>query len=82
MAGTCPCTERASVSEHLRTIARRIFADAMQRVDVAAAVRGRILLDEITLRLADAAIPRRAVDSVLLIAMGKSAVAMYAAAAE
>lgn len=70
------------MSEHLRAAARRIFADAMQQVDVAAAVRSRILLDATTLRLADAALARSAVDSVLLIAMGKAAVPMYAAAAE
>lgn len=70
------------MSEHLRVIARNIFAEAMQQVDVAAAVRSRILLDATTLRLADVTLARHALDNVVLIAMGKAAVPMYAAAAE
>ena len=70
------------MSERLQQAARRIFADALQQVDVVAAVRRRILLDETHLRLADATIGRHELDRVVLIAMGKAAVPMYRAAAE
>ncbi len=70
------------MSEPLRRAAQRIFLKTLQQVDVAQAVRSRILLDATQMRLGDVAIARHAVDRIVLIAMGKAAVPMYQAAAE
>lgn len=69
------------MSEALRDAARRIFASAMAAVDVQAAVRKSITRHGEQLVLADVEVPLNAVDSTLVIAIGKAAVPMYASAA-
>jgi glycerate 2-kinase len=70
------------MSEALRAVARRIFQDALRAVDVRDAVRQRLSVDAETLRLGAHTVPRSAVDSVIVIAIGKAAVPMFEAAAE
>ena len=70
------------MSEALRKIARRIFAEALRAVDVGSAVREHVALHEDVLVLGGRAVPLDQVDRVLLVAVGKAAVPMYQAAAE
>jgi hydroxypyruvate reductase len=69
------------MSEALRAAARTIFAQAMAAVDVRAAVRREIAAADDVLTLAGRSVPLDAVDRVLIVALGKAAVAMYEAAA-
>jgi glycerate 2-kinase len=70
------------VSEALRTAARSIFAKTMAAVDVREAVRREISLNDGQLRLGRQSLPANKIDRVLIIAMGKAAVPMHAAAAQ
>jgi glycerate 2-kinase len=69
------------VSESLRAAARAIFAQAMAAVDVQEAVRRELSMQEGRLRLGCHTLPLHEVDRVLIVAMGKAAVPMHAAAA-
>ncbi len=70
------------MSEHLRNAARAIFRQALQAVDVDAAVRREVLVGGGTLTLAGRSLPLADVDEVVIVALGKAAVAMYRASAE
>ncbi len=70
------------MSQGFRDAARAIFASALQAVDVRAAVRSRIIRQGNTLTLAGRRVLLSNVDKVLIVAMGKAAFPMYAAAAE
>lgn len=67
-------------SNNLHTIARSIFATAMQAVDVRSEVAGQIVVRDETLTLAGRSIARCDLDRVVVIAMGKAAVPMYQSA--
>ena len=67
------------MSEPLGATARRIFAHTIAAVDVQSAVRARISLNLTDLVLAGVPISLQALEGVLVIAMGKAAVSMYAA---
>ncbi|MGI4757086.1 MAG: glycerate kinase type-2 family protein [Janthinobacterium lividum] len=70
------------MSAHLKNVARAIFADALQAIDVRSAVLSRIAQRDGVLTLAGRSIPSAEIDRIVIIAMGKAAVAMYMAAAE
>ena len=70
------------MSDALRALARRIFQDTLQTVDVRNAVKQQVSADAETLRLGAHTLPRAEVESVIVIAIGKAAVPMYEAAAE
>ena len=70
------------MSDALRELARRIFAESLRAVDVREAVRSQIVLQHDVLSLAGRSVPLGDVDRVLLIAIGKAAMPMYQAAAE
>ncbi len=70
------------MSAQLRNAGRRIFAAALQAVDVRAAVRRRISVHAGNLMLGDQSLPLADLDGVLVIALGKAAVSMYEAAAD
>jgi hydroxypyruvate reductase len=66
----------------LSTEARAIFAQALQRVDVGSAVRRQIRCDGKILRLGDGNVSLSEIDRLVVVAMGKAASPMYAAAEE
>ena len=70
------------MSEALRGVARQIFQNTMQAVDVRNAVKQQVSADAETLRLGAHTLRRSEVESVLVIAIGKAAVPMFEAAAE
>ena len=70
------------MSDELRTMARRIFADALRAVDVRQAVRSQVLVQDGVLAVAGSTVRVDEVDRLLLVAIGKAAVPMYEAAAE
>lgn len=70
------------MSDALRSVARRIFLNALRAVDVRNAVRQQVNVDAETLRLGAHTLSRAAVESVILIAVGKAAVPMFEAASE
>ncbi len=61
--------------------ARAVFAETLQAIDVRRAVELAIALEDNRLRLGEASVPRSEIDEVVVIAVGKAAVAMYEAAA-
>jgi hydroxypyruvate reductase len=70
------------MSEELRRAARDIFTRAMAAVDVREAVRREIAVVDGRLTLGERSLPIAETDRVLIVALGKAAVAMHAAAAE
>ncbi|MEO6802320.1 MAG: DUF4147 domain-containing protein, partial [Granulicella sp.] len=70
------------MSAALRAVARKIFAQAMAAVNVSGAVRKEISIAGGQLWLSGKAIRVSDLDHVLIVAIGKAAVTMHAAAAE
>lgn len=64
-----------------RQIARNIFLEALQSVDVRSAVQREIIVNDDTLTIAEKTVPRKHIQRVLIIAIGKAATPMYQAAA-
>jgi len=68
------------MSEALREAARAIFAAALQAVDIKSAVQREINVQPGILTIAGRSLPIAEVDRVLIVAIGKAAVPMFAAA--
>lgn len=64
----------------LKHIARQIFLDALAAVDVRAAVQREIAVTQDALTIANRAVPLSKIDRIIIIALGKAAVPMHAAA--